>query len=230
MADDARRDELIGAALAGDITVDEARELDELIGDDADLRAEIDDLRATARQLSASDVRWQEPVPDPALGDRIETAIGVETGKVVPIGRTRWSRPIGLLVAAALVAVGALGSVITQQWADRAPSGPPGTLGAVEDITFRGEPARTSIDGAVIAHTWGTETDLVVDGLDVGETFRVVLVDSEGQELSAGSFLGAQEKVTCRMNAAVMRDDVEVVQIQDADGDVVASASLPSVA
>lgn len=108
-----------------------------------------------------------------------------------------------------------------------APSGPPGTLGVVEQVSFDGEPAGVEVNGSLVAHTWGTETILRIDGLAVGDTFSVVLVDARGDELPSGTFLGSAVTINCRMNAAVMRADLTTVEIQDGSGATVATAALP---
>ena len=56
----------------------------------------------------------------------------------------------------------------------------------------------------------------------------MVLVTVAGDSLSSGSFLGSTVAIDCEMNAAVMREAVASVEIQDASGTVVAKAQLPS--
>lgn len=80
-----------------------------------------------------------------------------------------------------------------------------------------------------VAHTWGTETVLEIDGLAEGEIFEVILVSEDGAELTSATFFGAEQTITCRMNAALMREDVSQLEIRDASGSVVVSSSVPDV-
>ena len=109
------------------------------------------------------------------------------------------------------------------------PSGPAGALGAVEGVAFVGEPDGVEVDGDVIAHTWGTETVLTVDGLAAGEVYDVVVLDAGGREWSAGTFLGSDVTISCRMNASVLREDALEVAILADDGTRIASADLPVI-
>ncbi len=159
-------------------------------------------------------------------------------------GRTRASsrrRPIIALVttAAACLALGAAVALGAQSLVGPAPTGSaipldvatgaPGELGAVEPIDFAGEPRGVAIDAALIAHTWGTETVLEIDGFAAGDAFDVVLIGSDGAALSSGGFLGSAVTIECRINAALLREDVAAVEIRDARGAIVATAELPAV-
>lgn len=92
---------------------------------------------------------------------------------------------------------------------DAPPEGPPGTLGAIEQITFADVPAGTTVDASLVAHTWGTETLLEIEGAALGETFEVLLVDHDGARYGSGSFIGTEATVVCAMNAAVHRTPVD---------------------
>lgn len=144
-------------------------------------------------------------------------------------GGRRYRVPLLAAAAAALLVIGGLGGSALATFQQAPPTGPPGTLGAVEGVQLSGSPAGTSFDASLVAHTWGTETVLAIDGLPVGESFEVVLVRTDGRELDSGTFLGAAQTVTCRMNAAVLRGEVASLQIRNAAGTVVASSNLPRV-
>ncbi|KUG59088.1 hypothetical protein [Nesterenkonia jeotgali] len=109
------------------------------------------------------------------------------------------------------------------------PLGPPGELGSQEPVSFTDPSAGVVVDGSLIAHTWGTETVLLIDGLPVGEAFTVVLIGEDGQEIESGSFLGSEVPVDCRMNGAVLREDVQRLEIRDETGGEVTAAALPDV-
>lgn len=144
-------------------------------------------------------------------------------------GGRRYRVPLLAAAAAALLVIGGLGGSALATFQQAPPTGPPGTLGAIEGVQLSGSPAGTFFDASLVAHTWGTETVLAIDGLPVGESFEVVLVRTDGRELDSGTFLGAAQTVTCRMNAAVLRGDVAALQIRNAAGTVVASSNLPRV-
>lgn len=173
------------------------------------------------------------------------TTSGAASGAAAPTpGRTRASwrrRPMIALIttAAACLALGAAVALGAQSLVGPAPTGSaipldvatgaPGELGAVEPIDFAGEPNGVAIDAALIAHTWGTETVLEIDGFAAGDAFDVVLIGSDGAALSSGGFLGSAVTIECRINAALLREDVAAVEIRDARGAIVATAELPAV-
>ena len=82
---------------------------------------------------------------------------------------------------------------------------------------------------SLIAHTWGTETVLTVDGLAQGAAFTVVVVGEDGAEYESGTFLGSSVPIDCRLNAAVLREDVAAVAIRSLEGGQIAVAEVPSV-
>lgn len=275
MVDPSRRDELVAAALAGELDGQEQEEFDALCAGDPALLRELHALQRLTQRLSDSDLTWEEPALPPGLGAKILAATngyGADGSPEPQAGASgvpprlpglgqkphttpgadslrsrghgwsrhggkRHSRGILAAAAAALLVVGGLGGAGiaglsyppsgsgAEETAQAAPTGPPGTLGAVENVALYGTPAGTSFEASVIAHTWGTETVLAIDGLPAGDSFEVVLVTANGQELVSGTFFGAQQTVTCRMNAAVMRADVASLQIRQDTGAVVASSS-----
>jgi anti-sigma factor RsiW len=224
-----RRAELIAAAVSGELTPRERAEFDGLRAADPSVDVEVRELRAVLGSLDGLD--WNDSAPDAVLRDRVlaldETAVSAPVRTLAP--RRRWL--VGLGAAACLVAGAGLGIGGAALLApERGPQpGEPGVLGALEHVDFAGEPAGVVIDGSLVAHTWGTETILEIDGLPVGDSYTVVLVDSDGEAFDSGTFLGASVTIDCRMNAAVDRPDVDSVEIRDAGGAVVASADLPAV-
>lgn len=247
-ARDARRALLISGAISGELTSSERHELDVLRREDPTVDNEIHELTEILRHTTAAVPAWDGSIPTDALRDRVlalqdESAHGDATGApvsagiagaaggspgagatVTPLRRRPWLLVVG---AAACVAIGAGGVLLTQPTVPSPPTGPPGTLGAIEQISFIGEPTGVTIDGALIAHTWGTETVLNITGLTEANPYDVVLVTTSGDSLDSGSFLGSTLAIDCEMNAAVMRESVASVEVQDASGTVVARAELP---
>jgi formamidopyrimidine-DNA glycosylase len=79
----------------------------------------------------------------------------------------------------------------------------------------------------LIAHTWGVEVRLVGTGFDQGGVYRAAFRTRDGQLLPAGEFLGTGEKkITCNLQAALLRPDTEAFVVMDAAGVPVLSATL----
>lgn len=246
-----RAEELIAAAVAQDLSPQEQIELDALRSQDPSVDAELRDFMALLPELRSSALQWQEDDPPHRLGVTISELTQDEGTAAVrgaavdgalreaetstPHGNENTVerlQPKGRWKAFSLVAVGCLmagagGTIAIQHVIDSPPEGPAGTYGAVEEINFTGEPEEVTVEASLIAHTWGTETVLEIDGLEPGESFSVVLVAEDGQEYASGTFLGSELLIECRMNAAVMRDQVERVEITAVDGNVITSAELP---
>lgn len=247
--DDDRRAELIAAALADELTALERAELDALRAEDPTIDRELADLSGIAGSLrsgAATVTPWLDDEPSADLRARI-AGIGAESAAGEPGvrpadhvarggrhgGRARRarSRSVGALVtlgAASLVVGLALGIGIPGVLS-APPSGPPGTLGAIERIDVTGEPEGVLIDAELVAHTWGTEAVLDASGLAVGEVYSIVMLAQDGEEYSAGAMLGSEVPIHCRVNAAVLRESVVRVEIRDADGAEVAAAEIPRV-
>lgn len=244
---DERRDELVAAAVTDDLDDAERAELDALRASDPRVQAEIDELRAVSDRLGAlapgpRASAWRDDEPSPALaGAVLASTEGSGSARRSARPSARPSAPrrrLGLVAAAvALVAVGAGGALGVQQLVsddtaedDLAVQGPPGTLGAVEPVAFAADDDPADVDAALVAHTWGTEAVLDVEGLPPGQVYDVVFLDVDGTEVSAGAFLGSTVEIHCSVNAAILREDVRVLRIQLPDGTVVRSAELPAVA
>ncbi|MGA9873911.1 MAG: hypothetical protein WBQ44_22570, partial [Rhodococcus sp. (in: high G+C Gram-positive bacteria)] len=138
-------------------------------------------------------------------------------------------QPAALAAAAAVVGIAVGGGAVLGATVitDRPVTGPPGTLGAYEQIDFTGTPSGIEIEGGLVPHTWGTETVLEVDGVPELGSYEVYVLEQSGAALASGSFLGSSLTIDCRMNAAVMRSDVSGIEIRNSDGSVLAKAAVP---
>nr|WP_314841071.1 hypothetical protein [uncultured Microbacterium sp.] len=252
---DDRVSELIAAAVAGELSTEEQRELDALRRDRPWIGDEIASLRGVVSRLDATDLRWidsaterrSEASSESDLRDRIRAGIAADDIGVPADAEPRFPTPIptaasaapaarrhprrlgAMLGAAACVGIGVGLGVLIPAALSAPPSGPPGTLGAVEPVDVRGEAAGTTIDADLVAHTWGTEAVVDATGLEVGATYSVVFVGADGDEFSAGEMLGSPVAIHCRVNAAVLREDVYRLEIRDESGDPVATADVPTV-
>ena len=233
---DDRIEELIAAAVAGQASPSERDELDRLRREHPWIDEEIEALRAVDARLHDADTTWVQPDMTDALRDRILREIPTQRPRDVddtpvlaadadrPAPRRSWVTPV---LAAACLALGLAIGFGTPALTSIAPSGPPGTLGAVEPIDVRDEVAGVEVDADLVAHTWGTEAVLDATGLDVGSTYMIVFIAADGREFPAGEMLGSDVPIHCRVNAAVLREDAVRLEIRNADESLVALADLP---
>lgn len=234
---DDRWAELVAAALAGELTAAEATEFDDLRRSDPRRAEEYAGLQDVARRLRQGDVTWVSPRDTADLGDRIMASIDREDAATaapvhdLPVVASRRRRPWLAPVAAAacLVAGVVVGANGAELFGASTPSGPPGTLGALEQIAVSDDVAEVDVDAQLVAHTWGTEAYLEATGLDVGATYELVFVGVDGGEFSAGEVLGSEVPIVCRMNAAVLRGDTVRMELRDTEDLVIAHADLPAV-
>lgn len=248
-----RRAELIAGAAHRDLGPVEQIELDALRAADPAIDGEIEGLR-TLGGLVAGLSEWHEAKPSDELRRRIAAiergdvgapaepaAAAAPTGAAAPHGaaRTHGVAPITplrprrraplLLGAAASLAVGVGLGLGIPALQSMPPRGPAGTLGAVEAVDFTGEPNGASVDGELIAHTWGIESVLEIDGVAPGESFSVVVIGTDGAEYDSGTFLGSEVVIHCRMNAAVLREQVASVEVRTTAGETIAAAEVPGI-
>lgn len=232
---DDRWAELCAAALAGELSPAETVEFDELRRDPR--RAdEYEGLRGITARLRQGDLAWTPPRDDSDLEARIAASIARAEGEtaegprvVEPVRRPRRPWLVPTVAAACLLGglvIGANGAALVQP---SVPSGPPGTLGAVEQLAVTDDDAGVDVDAQVVAHTWGTEAYLEATGLNVGATYELVFVGADGTEFSAGEVLGSEVPIVCRMNAAVPRSETVRLELRDTQRSVVAHADLPAV-
>ncbi len=188
-------------------------------------------------------------LPPPSLRDRVLAATtGAQTTSAAtsppaqpapapggpPVRLPRQRRATAAVLAAAaslLVGVGGgFGLARTLDQPPAAVTGPPGTLGASEAVAFTELPDGVTLTASVVAHTWGTETVLQqLTGLETGATYSVVLVDDDGTEVHAGSFVASVEPVDCSLTGSALREDVMEVSVRTIEGAEVIRAPLPPV-
>lgn len=220
---DDRIEELVAAAVAGDRSPREEDELRRLAAAHPWVDVEIERLRAIAARVEDADVAWIDAPVTAALRERI---LGEIAAPAVGPARPRrvWVSP---LIGAACLAVGlALGAGLPAL-SSLPPSGPPGTLGAYEQVAVAANDG-VRVETDLVAHTWGTEAVIDATGLTVGAIYRVVFIAEDGTEFPAGEMLGSPVAIHCRLNAAVLREETVRLEIRDASSAVVASADLPA--
>lgn len=101
------------------------------------------------------------------------------------------SRP-ALAVAASLLIVVAGFALYPRLFAPRVP---------IEPVAFSETAPGVEAEANLIDHTWGTETILVVSGLEDGETYKLTLRNEDGASVPSGAFIALrfarQEETWC---------------------------------
>lgn len=170
-----------------------------------------DALEAPARGPSEERVR--------ALRDQAQRQAQANPVTLRPSSRRRSRRrfPIGPLAGVAVGAAAAVALVLGIGALDEDPPVVP-----TEAVAVSASLAGIEADGELIAHTWGTEIILVVDGLEAGGEYVAAFESTSGERIDAGTFLGIGDgPLRCRLNAALLRNEAVGFTVTDLDGTVV---------
>lgn len=216
--------EMIGAFVLGELDEEQRTALQAHLDGCEQCRADLADLRPVVAALAEVDPRLfeaEEPRPRADLLERTLTRVEQARRTEDELQRRRRNRLIrhsalAAVAAALLVAIGlfALVPKIT---------GPP-----LEPVAFSEAPAGVEAEANLIDHTWGTETILVVSGLEEGKTYKLTLRDEDGAPVPSGAFIGTGDQpVECRMNAALLREEATGLEVRTSEGDLVLGADLP---
>jgi hypothetical protein len=173
------------------------------------------EARQAARALPEADVAevLAPPATPPAdLGERV----------VARVRRHRRARRRQAVTGAAAALVLGAGLFLAGRGTAPVPPPPPR-----EALVFSVERGVDVLEGDLINHTWGVELELLVTDVVPGGVYRVEFVALDGRAVEAGSFLGVDERpVDCRMNAAILRDDVAAMRVFGPDGATVLESDL----
>lgn len=188
--------------------------LDEHLAMCASCRAELVDLRTVAAALvHAGGLTVGDDVGPPEdLPVRIVEAVHAQS--TVPPGRRRGV----LLAVAAAVLVVAIGVVALVATGDDEP---------VTAITVEldGQPGVT---GWAELHDqrWGTEVVLHTEGLDAERVYWLWVTGSDGDRVTAGTFVGTGNTMQAVLAAAVPTSDARRIWLTDADDNVILDAMI----
>lgn len=171
-----------------------------------------------------------DQTPPPDLEERVVAAATGERGgeNAEPRRGRRGRLSVPRLGAPSLVAacVAVVLVVVAGIWAIPTEPQEPG-LGDVEPISFTTKPADVSVEGEVVAHTWGTEVILEMEGLEEGEEYTVEVLGEDGTRASAGTLIGDSDMpVECNLNGAVLRENAEAVSVRDSEGSLILRSEL----
>ncbi len=205
---------LVALAAVDALPPEEAPELEAHLRDCPQCRTELEQLHDVTAAVHNAELHMTPGVEQPPahLRERVVWVVA----KARRSERLRQRAVAGIAVAAACLAFFAVGVAV------------PGPAGApqepVELVAAQGVDAEASL----VAHTWGTEVKFVIEGLSDGEHYDVTFVADDGRRVSAGTFIGVDDRpVVCDMNAALLREDASRVEVAASDGAVVLGADLP---
>lgn len=121
-----------------------------------------------------------------------------------------------LIVGGAAASIGAAAGVGIMAAADEDPTASAPT----EQVAVTGD---ATASAELINHTWGVEYMLTVEGLRAEREYRVVYETTGGERVDAGSFIGVEQQMLCRMTAGVLRENARAIEVVDGDAVVLRS-------
>ncbi len=219
--------EMLGAYVLGVLDEEQRTALQAHLDGCEECRAEVRELEPVAAALAEVDPRLfetEEPRPPADLLERTLSRVEQARQTEDELQRRRRNRLLrrsafAAVAAALLIAIGSFALVpkIT---------GPP-----LEPVAFSETPPGVEAEANLIDHTWGTETILVVSGLEDGKTYELALRNEDGASVPSGAFIGTGDQpVECRMNAALLREEATGLEVRTTEGDLVLEADLPEEA
>lgn len=182
----------------------------------ADLR-ELRPVVVALENAAPEDARDELPAPPKNLETRTFARIGSEAR-----GRRRqrlYTWTAAAAAAAVLVVVAGLVALVPLF------GGPP-----TEPVAFSQVSSGVEAEASLIAHTWGTETVLVAEGLENGRTYEVTLTSADGAEVPSGTFVVTGEgPIECNLTAALLRENATRLRVLADGGEPVLEADLPDI-
>ncbi|CAN5201245.1 hypothetical protein BH23ACT9_BH23ACT9_00670 [soil metagenome] len=208
---------LLAGALSGDLDPEEQVVFDRRLAADPLLRQQLDSLAVVAEALRrprTAGVRGSRTSED-ALMARV-AADDRHAAASLPRSLRLLAASIGLV---GVLAIGFAGGRVLTSPIDET------LLGAPQTVVFD-TAAGVEMVAAVVAHTWGTELRMELDGLLIGESYDVTYTDRSGTQRSGGSLIGSEVRIVCQLNAAVLLPDVTAITITDSAGQPVATTEI----
>ena len=188
--------------------------LDDHLARCPECRAELDDLRTAADAVLLADPATPHDTSRPPLDlpQRILAQVNAESA------RRRWRRT-GAIAAAVVFVVAGAGFMVAR-------FGGGSSQHDTARIDLLGT-ADTSGTATLIAHAWGTEVALDVDGLSDGEVYWLWLTGDDGDRVGAGTFTGTGGEMHAVLASALPAEDARRIWLTDEADAIVLDAMIP---
>ena len=220
--------ERLGSYAIGALSEGERAEVEWHLRDCPSCSAELLHVRRVANRILDLDARGARlasggplrPVPSPPSGgaDRLFGRLARERRR--ESSRRRWTTLSGLAAAAAvLIAL----VVVVVPSIEEEPDVPP-----VQPITFTVAPEGVTASAELRDWGWGTQMELVIDGLPGDQQLTAWLERPDGTRVSAGSFRSTGNQLTMRLGAGANTDEAVALGVSDAAGTTLLRAPLDS--
>ena len=217
--------QFLGAYLLGGLSDDDHRAFTEHLRTCATCQQELGQVSGLPRLLSLVDTQTQMPY---AAELAPETAAAGAWVRLPPLvwadlldaaRRRRRRRRSWFAAAAAAAAVGVFGAGAGFGPGLLDPPPPSEHYVATAD----GSSAKVGVD--LVKRGWGTQLNLACQDMPVGEEIVVYVVDANGRESAAGSWLGTESGYSRVTGATALRpDQIRSIEVRTSSGDVVATA------
>ncbi|MFD9701332.1 anti-sigma factor family protein [Lentzea sp. NPDC059081] len=201
-----RRTELLGAYVLNHLDDSELTAVQGHLEDCAECRRTVAELAPVVRALARVDA---DDVTVPThLEELVVQRVDAQRGR-------RRRAPLLLAAAAAVVIAGAT------WWYLR--------LGVpLEPVALAQQAPGVTAEASLVPHTWGVEIKLDGHGFVAGQTYRVAVTNTNGNEVPAGSFIGTGENLMhCNLNSSVLRANASGFVVRDAAGAITLSSTFP---
>lgn len=184
-------------------------------------RAELTEIAPLANLLRRVDPDrlTDQGAPPPHLGEEIVRRVRAQATdrdarRHQPVSQRRaWALPVAAALLAGIVGVGVGVAVAAQAGGDESGEVP------LEAVAVSELVEGVDASAELIAHTWGTEIQLEVEGLADGASYRAVILRADGTAVPAGTFIGTGDnRMRCNLNAALLREEATGFVVTTSEG------------
>ena len=217
--------QFLGAYLLGGSSDDDHRAFTEHLRTCPTCQQELGQVSGLPRLLSLVDISTQmpyaaEPAPESAAAGSTAGSSSAGLADLLNAARRRRRRRRAWLAAAAAAAAVAVFGAGT--WLGPGLLDPPPPSQHLT-ATAAGSSAKVGVD--LVKRGWGTQLNLACQDMPVGEEIVVYVVDANGRESAAGSWLGTETGYSRVTGATALRpDQIRSIEVRTSSGDVIATA------